>query len=139
MKEQILALREKGYTYNQIVEQLGCAKSTVSYHCGSGQKEKTRSRERDRRNLKIRYIQEYKQSRGCMDCGEKYPYWMLDLDHVFGEKISNVSDMRALFNLEQIQAEVAKCQVVCANCHRIRTWQRLLTTGNSITDLDDLY
>lgn len=32
MKEQILELRRKGYTITQIVEKLGCAKSTVSYH-----------------------------------------------------------------------------------------------------------
>jgi DNA-binding CsgD family transcriptional regulator len=32
MKEKILELRQKGYTVNQIVNELGCAKSTVSYH-----------------------------------------------------------------------------------------------------------
>jgi len=35
MKEKILELREKGYSYNQIVEELKCAKSTVSYHCSN--------------------------------------------------------------------------------------------------------
>jgi DNA-binding CsgD family transcriptional regulator len=53
MKEQILELREKGYTYNQIVEELGCSKSTVSYHCGQGQKEKTLNRKRIRREDKV--------------------------------------------------------------------------------------
>jgi len=33
MKEEILKLRKKGYTYNQIVDELNCSKSTVSYHC----------------------------------------------------------------------------------------------------------
>ena len=32
-KEKILELRSKGYTYNQIVNEVGCAKSTVSYYC----------------------------------------------------------------------------------------------------------
>ena len=44
MKEKILELRKEGKTYNQIVEILGCSKSTVSYHCGIGQKEKTKKR-----------------------------------------------------------------------------------------------
>ena len=33
IKERILTLRSSGYTFNQIVEAVGCAKSTVSYHC----------------------------------------------------------------------------------------------------------
>ena len=33
MKEQILKLRKEGKTYNQIQDELGCAKSTISYHC----------------------------------------------------------------------------------------------------------
>ena len=32
MKEKILELRKKGYSINKIVDELGCAKSTVSYH-----------------------------------------------------------------------------------------------------------
>lgn len=36
MKEKILKLRDEGNTYNQIVEILGCAKSTVSYYCSKG-------------------------------------------------------------------------------------------------------
>jgi len=50
MKEKILELRKEGKTYNQIVEILGCSKSTVSYYCGEGQKEKTRKRTDKLRN-----------------------------------------------------------------------------------------
>lgn len=48
-KEQILALRAEGKTYNEIVSIVGCSKGTVSYHCGDGQVEKTASRNRTRR------------------------------------------------------------------------------------------
>lgn len=44
MKEQILELRNSGKTYNEIQKELGCSKSTISYHCGEGQKEKFRKR-----------------------------------------------------------------------------------------------
>lgn len=41
MEEQILALREAGCTYNEIVAKLGVSKSLISYYCGENQKEKT--------------------------------------------------------------------------------------------------
>lgn len=44
MKEEILQLRKEGNSYNQIKEKLGCSLSTISYHCGSGQKEKSLNR-----------------------------------------------------------------------------------------------
>lgn len=46
MKDRILALRGDGYSYNKIVEELGCSKGTVAYHCGDGQKQKYRDRQR---------------------------------------------------------------------------------------------
>lgn len=44
MKEQILQLREQGKSYAEICNTLGCSKGTVSYHCGAGQKSKTKTR-----------------------------------------------------------------------------------------------
>jgi hypothetical protein len=44
MKEKIIELRNEGKTYNEIQNILKCSKSTISYHCGEGQKEKTKNR-----------------------------------------------------------------------------------------------
>jgi predicted transcriptional regulator len=44
MKEKILELRNQGKSYSQIVEILGCSKSTISYYCGDNQKEKNKER-----------------------------------------------------------------------------------------------
>lgn len=61
MKEQILKLRKEGKTYDEIVKILGCSKSTVSYHCGEGQKKKTLARTRKRReNRMIGKIESFK-------------------------------------------------------------------------------
>lgn len=49
MKEEILKLRSEGKTFSEIKEILGCSKSTISYHCSDGQKEKSRERLRKRR------------------------------------------------------------------------------------------
>lgn len=59
----------------------------------------------------------------CCDCGESYPYYVMDLDHrdpatkLFG--FSRVQMARR--PLDEVAAEIAKCDVVCANCHRKRT------------------
>jgi 5-methylcytosine-specific restriction endonuclease McrA len=54
MKEGILRLRSEGKTYREIVEILGCAISTVAYHCGEGQKEKSKKRKSE--SLRIRVL-----------------------------------------------------------------------------------
>ncbi len=60
-------------------------------------------------------------SRPCVDCGEPDPI-VLEFDHVRGEKRADVDSLitvgcsRAL-----LLAEIAKCDVRCANCHRRRT------------------
>lgn len=56
MKEQILELRAQGKTYNEIKEILGCSKSTISFHCGEGQKEKAYSRNNKNRKKKAGII-----------------------------------------------------------------------------------
>lgn len=61
MKEEILKLREEGKTFNQIKEILKCSKSTISYYCGDGQKEKTKKRTKKRReNIIIAKLDRFK-------------------------------------------------------------------------------
>lgn len=72
------------------------------------------------------YVAQYKTSRGCMDCGLKTDRSeVYDLDHRPGEeKVEKVSQLTVAGNLAAVIAECAKCDVVCANCHRIRTEDR---------------
>lgn len=44
MKEKILELRRNGLSYREIQKELRCSKGTISFHCGDGQKEKTKNR-----------------------------------------------------------------------------------------------
>lgn len=69
------------------------------------------------------YINDYKTRHGCMDCKMFYPGFMLDFDHVRGQKLFNIGN-RVLRSKQALNAEVAKCDVVCKNCHALRTHKR---------------
>ncbi len=61
----------------------------------------------------------------CMDCGNNYPSFVMDFDHVRGDKVMNVSEMmQHVMPWARIEEEILKCDLVCANCHRIRTFTR---------------
>ena len=60
----------------------------------------------------------------CADCGNKFPSVCMDFDHRDGkDKLINVSAMCG-FPDDKIILEINKCDVVCANCHRLRTHKR---------------
>lgn len=132
LKEDILSLREQGYSYNQIIAELGCAKSTVAYYCGPTQKNKQITRQRDRRTKFRKYMQAAKENAVCMDCGVHYPYYVMDFDHRPDEnKQFDISNINEIPSMEALIEEINKCDIVCSNCHRHRTWTRLLTDGAS--------
>ncbi len=61
--------------------------------------------------------------RPCLDCGVSYPYYVMDFDHVRGEKSFNLSEVvKGAQSKKVILEEIDKCEVVCSNCHRIRTY-----------------
>lgn len=71
-----------------------------------------------------KYIQEYKERHPCMDCKTSYPYYVMDFDHVRGKKHKNVAELIPTLSKKKIDEEIAKCEVVCSNCHRVRTHMR---------------
>ena|ERR1017187_8122758 len=80
---------------------------------------------RSRQIVKYEWVAEIKLSSGCVDCptGTVWPAECLDFDHVRGEKLFDVAACMSRTR-DVILAEIAKCEVVCANHHRIRTQQR---------------
>lgn len=71
-----------------------------------------------------RYLKEVKEKNPCMDCKISYPYYMMDFDHVRGKKQANVAELINTLSKKRIDTEIAKCEVVCSNCHRARTYMR---------------
>lgn len=132
LKKQIIDLKNKGYSYNQIKEKLGCSKGTIAYHIGIGQKNKTDKRRQESRTKVRRYIQEYKAGKKCADCGEDYPYWIMEFDHLKDKNFTIGQFSSTTVDIEIIKKEIAKCDVVCSNCHRNRTFNRSIKDGSGI-------
>lgn len=59
----------------------------------------------------------------CADCGISYPPHILDFDHLRDKKFQIGRGSKSQ-SLEAIINEMSKCEIVCANCHRHRTWMR---------------
>lgn len=81
-------------------------------------------RNKVRRSEMVAKLNELKSTLSCLDCGNNNPV-VLDFDHVEDNKLANVSNMvRNLYAWQKVLDEIAKCEVVCSNCHRIRTHNR---------------
>lgn len=68
-------------------------------------------------------IKNYKVMKQCHDCPGAFTAEQLEFDHCRGEKLFELSRAGGR-SLVAIATEIAKCDVVCANCHRIRTHSR---------------
>ncbi len=83
----------------------------------------------DVRKRNVEYIQQYKAEHPCVDCGNTNPI-VLEFDHLgYSIKLGDIAHMARCHSLNTIKAEIEKCEVVCANCHRIRTHNRRKQAG----------
>ncbi len=67
-------------------------------------------------------ILESKGNKPCKDCGLHFPSYCMEYDHVNDDKVNNVANM--ITSPGRLLEEIAKCELVCSNCHRIRTFSR---------------
>lgn len=80
---------------------------------------------KDKRQLTRKLVIQLKTGRKCLDCQEEFPHYMLDYDHRPGEvKLGNIELIAREGKLGKLLAEIEKCDLVCANCHRHRTYMR---------------
>jgi hypothetical protein len=83
---------------------------------------------------RFEYLVGYLGDHPCVDCGESDPV-VLEFDHL-GDKSFTIGKQFRYMNWEKVLDEMAKCDVVCANCHRRRTaerggWGRLVALRDS--------
>lgn len=75
------------------------------------------------------WIDSLKEGRPCADCGEVFPPYVMHWDHLPGHvKVSSISTMAGAWSREAIRDELKKCELVCANCHVMRTVRRARRT-----------
>ena len=90
------------------------------YRKAHPEKENAWNAERKRRTYE--WLAELK-SRPCADCGGTFPPYVMDFDHVGTDKSFTIS-RKIGANKGTLLSEIEKCDLVCANCHRIRTKRR---------------
>lgn len=74
-----------------------------------------------RRRERLRQLINEVKAKPCADCGVSYPFYVMDFDHREGKSFSISQAWRAR-SWGEILKEIEKCEVVCANCHRERTY-----------------
>ena len=86
--------------------------------------DQARHRKRVLAEQRTLYLLDYFADHPCADCGERDPM-VLEFDHLDEhEKVFDVGHALPFRAWSSILAEIAKCDVVCANCHRRRTARR---------------
>ena len=93
-----------------------CTKCMKSRRRRSGELSTTGKRRREEQRELIASFR----SRPCADCGIQYPSYVMEFDHARGTKSFNIGSGRYK-STGALLAELSKCDVVCANCHTIRT------------------
>lgn len=73
----------------------------------------------------VAMMRQIKEASPCADCKQHFPAVCMDFDHREGEaKVADVSKVVMDGCWQKALAEMAKCDIVCANCHRLRTASR---------------
>ena len=98
--------------------------SKESWYSKLGNKKRLMEYNRKRQLRNRIFLAERKSSAGCIVCGETHP-GCLDFHHRDPKNktkcVSKLADCKASF--ETLKAEIEKCDVICANCHRRKHWE----------------
>ncbi len=105
--------------YTDVVKRRECHKR---YYLKN--KQLYREKNSKRKSDLIKFVIELKQ-KPCMDCGIQYPHYVMDFDH--RDRKTKLASINRMINFHsysknKILEEIGKCDLVCANCHRMRTY-----------------
>jgi hypothetical protein len=93
--------------------------------------QRTRLRRLELRRVRQRELvesfQRLKSETCCADCGGFFHFAAMQWDHLPGaEKLDEVSTLVRKGKTNRAREEIAKCELVCANCHAVRSYERLI-------------
>jgi hypothetical protein len=102
-----------------------CCKCKTEYMKQHYEKDKEKYLARSKRTRKdLRLWLDGLKDTPCLDCGIKFPICCMDFDHRENKEF-NIGRKYYSYSKEVVLKEMEKCDLVCANCHRIRTSKRL--------------
>jgi hypothetical protein len=117
-----------------------CQKPTLAFgrRCDSCQakyqsalRKKHRAHYRAKETLRREQLREYQRSvrerTPCADCGQRFPWYVMEFDHPLGRNGAPLIGF--IRYMSRLKAEIAKCEVVCGNCHNTRTHMRAVAAG----------
>ena len=109
-----------------------CKECRAAYHRAHHAKPDVKRRQQSymngyqNRHRKAKYekLRQLKESKPCADCNMFYPSYVMDYDHL--DPVNKIDGIGYLVSTAHswaiVEAEIAKCELVCANCHRLRTY-----------------
>lgn len=105
-----------------------CRECDVDYRAKNYVKNPAMYMENNKRTQsKLKVLLNEMKSGPCVDCKQSYPPYVMDFDHLDPKtKVVKVSALIFEGSRQLLLDEIAKCELVCANCHRERTHQRKL-------------
>lgn len=88
-----------------------------------------RKQRKERSDGMAEWFESLKDGQYCKDCNQPHPHWRLDFDHGSGKLYKPGRLKNSLHSQELVKSEIAKCELVCSNCHRLRTKNRSSSTA----------
>ena len=84
-------------------------------------------------------VRRIKTENPCVDCLLFWPYYVMQFDHLPEfPKVDKINRLVYTSSYLVVMTEIAKCELVCANCHHIRTYERQnVTQCDIIGEQDD--
>ena len=118
MKSRILALKAQGKSYNEITALLNTTKGNIAYHCSEKVKSNYHKRQIKRRR-ELKTTMKTASGGKCSVCGYDRCLDALQYHHINPSQKSHlVGSMFSTHCKEDIQKEIDKCVLLCANCHQ---------------------
>jgi hypothetical protein len=124
LKDKIIDLRKSNKSYREIAKELNCSLSTISFHLSDKVKQKQYKRVNKNRNTRLTVTREklknFFSTKSCVDCGNT-DFRTFEFDRITDKKKAVSQLIKMNYGWDTIMNEINKCEIRCANCHRIKT------------------